>query len=374
MMKKFVAVMNIPSPYRLHLLGELARQLEAKGIGFHCHFMNRGHKDRPKSWLDPTIPFKHTYWKNFGPDQHEFNPALVLKLLFEKPDWLMVGGAFDTITAMVLSLVARAKTKITWIEGNAKSPGRLSGLMGSLKFLMVSKYDLMAVPGKQGVGYRDVLAAHTTRKFPRTVILPNLIDERRFGNCARDKRGCFGVDESTRVCLIPSRFDPVKGLKELFRAVEPSMLTGWKLVVMGHGPEEEDTRQIIKERGLEPFVQVIHSVPYEEMPRYCASADLCLIPSLRDQNPLAAVEALHSGLPLALSDQAGNADEAVTEGKNGWLLPVLDKDAFVAKLREVFAADGGTLQRLGEVSKRENARFWDTKAAIANFIMGIDYE
>ena len=46
-MKKFVAVMNIPSPYRLHLLGELPRRLKERGVGFHCHFMNRGHKDRP---------------------------------------------------------------------------------------------------------------------------------------------------------------------------------------------------------------------------------------------------------------------------------------------------------------------------------------
>ena len=80
-MKTFVAVMNIPSPYRLHLLGELARQLKERGVGFHCHFMNRGHKDRPKSWLDPKIDFPHTYWRNFGPDQHEFNPGLVLKMM-----------------------------------------------------------------------------------------------------------------------------------------------------------------------------------------------------------------------------------------------------------------------------------------------------
>lgn len=365
-MKKFVAVMNIPSPYRLHLLGELARQLETKGIEFHCHFMNRGHKDRPKSWLNPKIPFKHTYWRNFGPDQHEFNPGLILKLMFEKPDWLMVGGAFDTITAMCLSLVARAKTKITWIEGNAKSPGKLSGPMGFLKFFTVSQYDLMAVPGKQGIGYRDVLAAHTKRKMPKTVILPNLVDETRFGKVERR----VGVEER-RVCLIPARFDPVKGLKEFFRAVEPSMLGGWKLVVMGHGPEEEITMKIVQERGLEPFVEVIHSVPYEEMPKHYAAADLCLIPSLRDQNPLAAVEALHSGLALALSDQAGNVDEAVTEGKNGWVLPVLDQEAFAAKLKTVFATDKATLKKMGDESKSVNSRFWNTRESIARFVEAV---
>lgn len=361
-MEKFVAVMNIPSPYRLHLLGELARQLKERGVEFHCHFMNRGHKDRPTSWLDPKIDFPHTYWRNFGPDQHEFNPGLILRLMFSRPDYLMVGGAFDTLTAIALSLFARAKIRITWIEGNAKSPGTLTGLVGSLKLLTVSRYDLMAVPGRQGVAYRDVLAAHTLRKFPQTIILPNLIDESRF------KVKAEGEQRDLKICIIPARFDPVKGLKELFRAVEPEMLDGWKLVVMGHGPEEEMTMQIVRERGLSDFVEVIHSVPYEEMPQHYASADLCLIPSVRDQNPLAAVEALHSGLPLALSDQAGNVDEAVTEGENGWALPVLDEKAFAEKLKVVFGTEKERLAEMGRVSKEKNARFWDTKAAIGRFI------
>lgn len=367
-MKKFVAVMNIPSPYRLHLLGELSRQLKERGVEFHCHFMNRGHKDRPKSWLNPKIDFPYTYWRNFGPDQHEFNPGLILKLMFSRPDYLMVGGAFDTVTAIALSLVARAKTKITWIEGNAKSPGTLSGPVGYLKLLTVSRYDLMAVPGKQGIVYRDVLAAHTSRKFPQTVILPNLIDEKRFGGAEFKVQDSKFKVSGASVCLIPARFDPVKGLKELFRAVEPEMLRGWKLIVMGHGPEEEMTMQIVKDRGLSDFVEVIHSMPYEEMPQYYASADLCLIPSVRDQNPLAAVEALHSGLPLALSDQAGNVDEAVTEGENGWALPVLDKKAFAKKLKVVFGTEKDRLAEMGRVSKEKNARFWDAKAAIGRFI------
>ena len=599
-MKKFVAVMNIPSPYRLHLLGEMARQLKERGVEFHCHFMNRGHKDRPASWLNPKIDFPHTYWRNFGPDQHEFNPGLVLKLMFEKPDWILVGGAFDTLTAVGLSLLARAKTKICWIEGNAKSPGKMTGPEAWLKFLTVSRYSRMAVPGKQGKDYLALLTSRTTRKMPEPVILPNLIDETKFqsftvekfqggkiegfrelaenkigewlkgvareafvaaleglitekenageyrfrrederrlalegakrffdefsrkivalsdGRCvyfAPDARSkgrnggdlarcwaeyafhavsnggrrlvgkcynerwyhphkaanfgqlvatlkgerCFvrlrddarndailflgdvaaglsfdvvtrldefgnmdaNLTEVTfevasrrekklprlvplteavqavvhhqttagsnpqdgdnipnnslarkggRTCIIPARFDPVKGLKEFFGAIDPEMLKGWRLVVMGHGPEEDVTMEIVRKRGLLPFVEVVHSVPYEEMPARYAAADLCIIPSIRDQNPLAAVEALHSGLPLALSDQAGNVDEAVTEGRNGWVLPVKDKAAYEAKLREVFATPVERLREMGRLSKAENAKFWETKGAIKRFL------
>jgi len=90
--------------------------------------------------------------------------------------------------------------------------------------------------------------------------------------------------------------------------------------------------------------------------------------SCRNPNPLSVVEALHTGLPIALTDQAGNVEEAVTEGRNGWVLPVKDKEAFAAKLREVFATPVDRLREMGRLSKAENAQFWDTKKAIRTFL------
>ena len=95
------------------------------------------------------------------------------------------------------------------------------------------------------------------------------------------------------------------------------------------------------------------------------------MPSLYDPNPLSVIEALHTGLAVAVSDRAGNVEEAVTEGRNGWVLPVLDREEFAAKLREVFAADREALRKMGEVSKGENARFWETKGAIGRFVEGV---
>ena len=80
---------------------------------------------------------------------------------------------------------------------------------------------------------------------------------------------------------------------------------------------------------------------------------------------------MHTGLAVAVSDRAGNVEEAVTEGRNGWVLPVLDREAFARKLREVFAADRESLRKMGEVSKGVNARFWETKGAIGRFVEGV---
>lgn len=95
------------------------------------------------------------------------------------------------------------------------------------------------------------------------------------------------------------------------------------------------------------------------------------MPSIYDPNPLSVIEALHTGLAVAVSDRAGNVEEAVTEGRNGWVLPVLDREAFAAKLKEVFSTDWEMLLKMGEVSKKENARFWETKGAIGRFVEGV---
>ena len=366
-MKKFVAVMNIPSPYRLHLLGELARQLKERGVEFHCHFMNRGHKDRPTSWLNPKIDFPHTYWTNIGPDQHEFNPGLVWKLMFSRPDWLLLGGVFDTFTNIALALLSPAKTKICWLEGNTKTPGRLDGALGRFKRSLMGRCRFAAVPGSDAAKYIGLHQQRTRKPMPKPVYLPNLVDEGRFKVKVRGEGG----QRNLKICIIPARLEPVKGLVPFFGLLTPEMLKGWKIVLMGQGPLKSEIEAVIAKRGISEFVKIMDYVPYDEMPRHYAAADLLLLPSIYDPNPLSVIEALHSGLAVAVSDQAGNVEEAVTEGRNGWVLPVKDKAAFEAKLRTVFAKPIERLQEMGCVSKAENARFWDTKAAIGRFLDGV---
>lgn len=362
-MKKYVAVMNIPSPYRLHSLGVTAELLKAKGVDFECHFMNRTHKDRPKSWLNPQIGFPHHYWRNWGFDQHELNPGLVWHLFRHQPAYLFCSDPFSTFTGILILLLCRKSVRIAWCEGNTKTPGKLGGVLGWIKRLVFGHCQFIAVPGIEGARYVDLHRARTTKTLPPVVYHPNLIDETRFqGGAAKT---------GERLCFIPARFVWDKGLEEFFGLLEPAWLEGWRILVLGHGPLKASVEKIIAARGLGAYVEIKESVPYCEVPQYYARADLFLLPSRHDQNPLTAVEAVHAGLPIALSDQAGNIDEAVTEGVNGWRLPVLDDRAFAAKLREVFATDRERLREMGEASKRENARFWGSRESIGRYLEGV---
>jgi len=267
-----------------------------------------------------------------------------------------------------------------WCEGNARRPGRLDGILGKIKRFALGGFDFVAVPGVQGARYIALHQAMTGRKMPGCISLPNLVDERLFNvqdmkmqshkskGAAYEWRRKFGCAPHTKLCIVPSRFDPVKGVIELLSCLKPEMLADWRIVIAGDGPLRAEGERLIHERNLAGLVVINGFVSYEEMPALYAAADLLMLPSLQDQNPLAVVEALHSGLPIAESDQAGNVDEAVTEGKNGWVLPVRDKDRFLEVLRDVFATPRDKLKEMGLCSLQENAQFWNTEKVVRKFM------
>lgn len=380
--KEFVIVHNIASPYRVHLFSEMNRQLKDCGIGFHVHFMSdmaRGYENRPVSWRNPKMDFSYTYWRDYGYSHYDFNPGLVAYLLRNPPDWLYICSCFDTITGILLSLFGRAKVaKFTGVEGNTKTPGELRGWKGFIKRVVLAQHKFAAVPGRDAIQYLALLQKNTKRKMPEGVLLPNLINEERF--CPRERwdaneidaiRKSMGVGVGERLAIIPARLEPEKGLLECFSLLTPDILEGWRIVVLGQGSLHGALMSLVKDRAIDSRILIKDFVPYSEMPKYYAAADLFVLPSIKDPNPLSVIEALHSGLPVALSAMAGNIEEAVSEGRNGWILPVKDPAACQKILRKVFLTSAERLREMGRYSKIENSQFWNTQGAVGNFLRGI---
>lgn len=375
---KIVVVHNIPSPYRLHLFEKMYAWLSSRGIGFEVNFMSdmsKGHGERPLAWRNPKMSFPHRYWKDCGIGCHHFNLGLVLKVLLHRQDVLLVGSAFDTFTGILVSIFGRAKVKIAWTEGNTKTIGKMNGLKGFVKRLVFSRYDYVAVPGLEGERYIAAHQSMTKMKMPKPILLPNLVDETRFkprGMWSQEEieriRAEIGCSDSSKMCIIPARLEWYKGLLEMLSCLTPEILSDWKILIMGSGSLREEVESSIAIRGLSGHIIIKDLIPYSEMPLYYAAADLFLLPSLMDRNPLSVIEAVHSGLPVALSDQVGNVHEGVHDGVNGWVLPVKDSERFGRILNAVFSTDSKTLKRMGEKSYEEIAPFWRSDLAVDRFL------
>jgi glycosyltransferase involved in cell wall biosynthesis len=373
---RFDVVLNIPSPYRIHLLRILDEELRIRGAKLHVHFMAEGHAERPASWRNPHVPFAHTYWKDFGRGSWHFNPGLVRHLSRTGPcDYLVTGTSWSTFTGIALALTCPRRTGILWAEGNTKTPGKLDGLPGLFKRLILRQYDFAAVPGSEGAAYIRLHQKRTTRKLPTPVVLPNLIDETVFkprvewpASDVLQIRKQFNVGPTDKLAISPARLEPVKGFLEFIRDLPVESLAGWRWLIIGEGSLKADISRLLDSRGLAERATIINYVPYDRMPLLYAAADLFVLPSVYDPNPLSVIEAMHSGLPLLVSSQVGNFPEALLEGQTGWGFSPAAASEIRAASHAAFTAPDDLLRRCGLIAKQQATQVWCSTAAIRRFL------
>ena len=100
------------------------------------------------------------------------------------------------------------------------------------------------------------------------------------------------------------------------------------LVVAGNGPEEEKFRARVRELHLEHCVRQLGR--RADVERLYQAFDVYLLPSFTEGFPVAAVEAMASGLPVLLSDAI---TRELSFGSAVTYLPLADKDAWTQNIK-----------------------------------------
>ena len=378
-MATFAVVHNIPSPYRLHLFAALEQDLHKRGHDFVVHFFAHGHQDRPDSWQNPDIPFPHKFWRDYGfsfrnVDLH-FNPGLIGHLLKNPPDYLLVGGPWDTPTGFLASLINRNRVRIAWMEGNTFTPGRITGPIGFYKRCILSLYNYMAVPGVEGANYIKLLYGNQGMQLKNIVVFPNLVDECLFtpktaplSEQKNEMLNLLGIRSDEKLAVWPARLTQVKGIVKFLKNIRAELLVNWKIVIIGEGPLKNEISDVIKQRNMAERVIIRNYIEYQKMPELYSSADLFMLASLYDPNPLSVVEAMHSGLPLLLSNRVGNFPEALKEGINGWGFDPSNVVSILKATENAFTATADQLAEMGRKSVERVRIYWDTEKSICAFL------
>lgn len=373
--RSFHVVHNIPSPYRLHLFRVLSQLLSIRGYSFHVDFLARGHSDRPHWAVVNDLGFSHTFWPDIGPrfrgKKWHTNPGLLARHMADPPTVLMIGGPWDSVTGFAATFAPMNGTiRIGWFEGNTKTPGRTGALSRRVKGAILNHQDWLAVPGQEGRLLAQLLLG--ARNHARIALLPNLVDEIRFREpitaSERERvRKLLRVGEKRKLAIMPARLIPVKGIVEFLALLSPRDLGEFDVVILGDGPLLADVEAIIRKRGLTPFVRIHPSVSYDGMPSVYRSADLFVLSSLEDRNPLSVVEALHAGLPILVSDRIGNLAEALPEGENGFSFRPGSPEALF-EIRRAFDCSSEVLHRLGTASQMIAMANWSSNKSVSGFL------
>ena len=150
------------------------------------------------------------------------------------------------------------------------------------------------------------------------------------------------------------RFDVPKnhaGLLEAFRLLRETHAE-CRLRLVGDGDLRPDMEALAREKGIGDFVEFcgMQSNVYP----YLHDADIFILPSVYEGNPMTIIEAMGTGLPIVAS-QVGGIPDMITDGESGLLVEPEPQSICAGLTRLV--EDGALRQRLGETARRNSQRF-----------------
>lgn len=147
----------------------------------------------------------------------------------------------------------------------------------------------------------------------------------------------------------------------------------FRLLLMGAFIDDEiEARalRVIRENDLEQCVTLLGVLTGEPKHRAYMEAGIFCLPSFFESEsaPVVLIDALQFGLPVVGTDWRG-IPAMVTDGENGFLVPVHDPIAVADRL-ETLLKDGQLRRRMGEASRRRYETFY-TPAAFRNNLQAV---
>jgi glycosyltransferase involved in cell wall biosynthesis len=138
-------------------------------------------------------------------------------------------------------------------------------------------------------------------------------------------RKSLNIEEDDVVVVSTRPFFPHYDISCLIRAVPLVVVRhkNVKFLIKGKGPLEGAARKLARRLDVDRYVRFTSPVPYKDVPRYLAAADIYVSTSFVDSTSVSLLEAMACGLPCVTTDIAGNR-EWINSGVNGLLYPPRD--------------------------------------------------
>lgn len=251
-----------------------------------------------------------------------FNTGLVKELDAFTPDVVIMAGSYLQPTNLFLLLLQNKygyKT-VFWSESHLneqRSYGRIKlALRDFLRRQTIGRMDAFWYPGKKAEELIDRYRKEQSIKIQ----IPNTIDKALFFNDLVVDRDIFslpGVDiVGKKILFTPARLSHEKGILEFIEILKDIDRTLYYWFIAGDGPLREKIQEAIRKYNLN--VKLLGLKNQIQIRELYKAADIFLLPSISDANPLTCIEALWMRKPLFVSTSVGNYPEVVNKD-NGYV-------------------------------------------------------
>lgn len=159
-----------------------------------------------------------------------------------------------------------------------------------------------------------------------------------------------------QLIIAVGRLSTEKGFDLLLRAFAPlsTQFPGWRLAIIGQGPEREALGKLSEELGVQAAVQFVGQT--SQISEWMARASLVVQPSRFEGFPNVVLESMGMGAAVISADCASGPAELIADGVNGRLVPVEDVTALSDAMSRLMA-DSTERERLGREALKVRQRF-----------------
>ena len=334
-----------PTPYRLHVLGRIARELPQ--VVLHSIFTH------PKTSMPWNVKINEEIRPITFPEC-SLNDKWIISLssiplfrrivayLLEKHVRLVILLGYNDLTRLLLLRWARAKGIPLLLTGdsNVFNEGRHHFLLRVIKRMYVGHVveqvaGLMPM-GTCGRAYYRLYADHNKPTF----LFPYEPDYNRLKNCDAATKDAFlrryGLDPLRHRLLYSGRLVGAKRIDLLLEAFAriAEFRQDWDLVIAGDGPLREELQSRVP-AALRGRIKWLGFIQFEDLIPCYHCSDALVLPSENEPWALVINEAVATGLPVVVTDVVGAAVELVRHGINGYMVPPRNVESLIEALKKI---------------------------------------
>lgn len=145
---------------------------------------------------------------------------------------------------------------------------------------------------------------------------------------------------------------------ELIRMFVNINMPGWKLIIVGDDAIKQKNKKkldrLIKELNSEEIVELAGK--RTDVENYYMKSKIFAFTSSSEGFPNVIGEAMSAGLPVVAWNCIAGPSELVINDKNGFLIPLFEKELFEAKLKELMQSEL-LISRMGEEARKKAKEF-----------------
>lgn len=370
---------NILTPYRKHFYDALYNECKKKGDDFHVLVMADTEPNR--NWIYDdfktgyTTLLKHKTL-TIGEVYIHFNQNLRKTLIGLDLDILICAGGYlcPGIQSVLRWKKSLGYKTYFWSESHLNEQRAYSNIK-----IMLREYIRKTVYEKfDGFWYAGKLSREFIEKYAGRnadfYFIPNLIDEKKYAEATdlsesdRYKlQEKYQLDPHKKVFLCPARLSRVKGIDKfitiLKKAEQRNQVT---ILIAGDGELHDEINEKVEREGLD--IRLLGYQNQNMMVELYSIADVFLLPSISDPNPLTCIEALWAGLPLFISEHCGNYPEVIKEGQNGYVFSYNNIETALIKLEKLINAKNEWIKNARRVSYQLAAEKYNTRKVVESVL------